>query len=204
MNIPNRLSILRIILVPCMMLFFMVADIPYNYLIATVIFILAAFTDHLDGYIARKYNMVTDMGKFLDPIADKLLTTSALALLAVYHTIPNPYGVIILMLFVARDFTVGMLRQIAAGKGSIISADKLGKLKTVLLYIGIPVLIMYEQTLLLTANEILLNTLMITGYAVVGLACLFNIISGVNYIYKNRHVFLDSQKEKGIKPAKKV
>ena len=90
MNIPNKLSMLRIILIPFMLFFYLADFVPYGKIIAIAIFIVAAFTDMLDGHIARKYNLVTNLGKLLDPIADKLLVMSALLLVVVDYTIPHP------------------------------------------------------------------------------------------------------------------
>ena len=96
MNLPNKLSLSRLIITPIMMFFYLASFIPFGKAIAIGLFIIGAITDFLDGYIARKYNLVTDMGKFLDPIADKLLVTSALILVAVDGTIMAPFGAIAL------------------------------------------------------------------------------------------------------------
>ena len=102
MNLPNKLTLLRIILIPFMMFFYLADFIPYGIgkIVAIAIFILASLTDLLDGKIARKYNLVTDLGKFLDPIADKLLTATALLLILADGTIPAPWGVIIVAIII--------------------------------------------------------------------------------------------------------
>ena len=130
MNLPNKLSLTRLIITPIMMFFYLASFIPFGKIVALVLFILGAITDFLDGHIARKYNMVTNLGKFLDPIADKLLVTTALILVACDGTIIAPFGAIALAIFVGRDLTVDMLRQVAGAKGVVIAADKLGKYKT--------------------------------------------------------------------------
>ena len=126
MNLPNKLTLLRIIMVPffvcCLML-----DFANSNIWATVIFILASLTDLLDGYIARKYNLVTDFGKFADPIADKILVISACVCLVEKAVIPA-WSVLIIIF---REFVISGLRMAAASKNVVIPADKLGKLKTV-------------------------------------------------------------------------
>ena len=129
MNIPNKLTFLRIFLIPVMMFFYLLDSFQFGKIVAALIFIIAIITDLLDGHIARKYNMVTDLGKFLDPIADKLLVTASLLLLITDGTIPAPYGVIALFIILSRDFIVGVLRQMAATKRNVIAADNLGKNK---------------------------------------------------------------------------
>ena len=141
MNLPNRLTMLRIILIPFMMFFYLASFIPFGIgkIVALVIFIVAALTDLLDGKIARKRNLVTDLGKFLDPIADKLLTSAVLFMLIVDGTIPAPYGVIVVTIIIAREFMVSALRLIAASKGTVLAADIWGKTKTFVQMIAIPV-----------------------------------------------------------------
>ena len=139
MNLPNRLTLMRIILIPFMMFFYLANFIPYGIgkLVALVIFIVAALTDLLDGKIARKRNIVTNFGKFLDPIADKILTSTVLLLIIADGTIPNPWGAIIVTIIIAREFMVSALRQLAASKNKIISADYFGKFKAVLQFFSL-------------------------------------------------------------------
>ena len=106
MNLPNKLSLLRIILIPFMLFFYLATFVPYGKIIALAIFIIAALTDMLDGKIARKYNLVTNLGKLLDPIADKLLVMSALLLVVVDYTIPHPYGVIIAITIIVANINI--------------------------------------------------------------------------------------------------
>ena len=133
MNLPNKLTMLRILLIPVFMVFVEWDSLPGHILWAFVIFVAASLTDFVDGYIARKNNMVTDFGKFMDPLADKILVTAALV-----YFIPlglAPAWVVILIL--AREFLVTSLRLIAAGKGIVIAADKWGKYKTAVTMITI-------------------------------------------------------------------
>ena len=130
MNLPNKLTLLRFVLVPVFMVF-MYIDNPYSYLIGLIVFAVASFTDFLDGSIARKYNMVTDFGKFMDPLADKLLTTVAL----IYLCLNGFCHEVVICIVLAREFAVSGIRLIAAAnpKGSKVSAaGMMGKAKTVL------------------------------------------------------------------------
>ncbi len=130
MNLPNKLTLLRFALVPVFMVF-MYIDNPYSYLIALIVFAAASFTDFLDGSIARKYNMVTDFGKFMDPLADKLLTTVAL----IYLCLNGMCHEVVICIVLAREFAVSGIRLIAAANpkgGKVIAAGMMGKMKTVL------------------------------------------------------------------------
>lgn len=191
MNIPNRLSLTRLIITPIMMFFYLATFIPYGKFVALGLFIIGAITDFLDGHIARKYNMVTNLGKFLDPIADKLLVTSALILVACDGTIVSPYGAIALAIFVGRDLAVDMLRQVAGAKGVVIAADKLGKYKTFSQDIAFPLLILYSALKTLEVNATILAVFMWVAYGFLILATLLTIISLINYLAKNRAVFSD-------------
>lgn len=192
-NIPNRLSLLRLILVPVMLVCFLV-DFPYHIFVTLGIFIIASITDFLDGYIARKYNMITDIGKFLDPIADKTLATTALMIIAVFNLIPQPYGIICLFLFVTRDLVINALRQIASAKGVIVSADKWGKYKSFILDIAIPVVLLFKALLDANVNATAVNIVMWAGYSLMILASVLNIISCINYLIKNRAVLQQNSK----------
>ncbi len=127
MNLPNKLTLLRMILIPIFLLMASVDAIPYNLTIATLIFMVAAYTDHLDGKIARRDNLITNFGKFMDPLADKLLVTSALIALVERSEI----GAWVAVVIIAREFAVTGLRTIAANEGVVISASVWGKTKTV-------------------------------------------------------------------------
>ena len=144
MNLPNKLTLSRIILIPFMMFFYLASFIPYGIgkIVALAIFIVAALTDLLDGKIARKYNLVTNLGKFMDPIADKVLTTAVFILLIADSTIARPWGAIIVTIIVAREFMVSALRLLAATKGKVLAADIWGKAKTMTQMIALPIFIL--------------------------------------------------------------
>ena len=126
MNTANKLTVFRIILVPFFVLFMLTQFTKYNQLIALIIFVVASITDHFDGHIARKYNMITTFGKSMDPIADKLLVSSALICLTALGSIPA-WAVIVIIL---REFAVSGLRLVAAENGGVIAAAGWGKAKT--------------------------------------------------------------------------
>ena len=193
MNLANKLTLLRIVLIPFFIVCFYIPNlvfntidlnhyqIPYAYIIALVIFLIAAITDFIDGYIARKYNMITDFGKFMDPLADKLLVTAALLML-LEHTLVSGWVVFIIL---AREFIVTGFRMLAASKGIVIAAGWLGKIKTVVQFI------MISTLLLLNYPFELLN--LPVDQIFVALAVILTIASGVEYIYQNRQILKDTK-----------
>ena len=124
MNLPNKLSLLRVLLIPVMVLLMYLPGIPCIFL-STAVFGLAAFTDYLDGHIARRDGLVTDFGKFIDPVADKLLVLSALVMLSWHKLLPA--WIVVIVLF--RELAVDGLRLVAVEQGRVIAAGKLGKIK---------------------------------------------------------------------------
>ncbi|MBX4265379.1 CDP-diacylglycerol--glycerol-3-phosphate 3-phosphatidyltransferase [Clostridium estertheticum] len=174
MNLANKLTMIRIFLVPIFLLFIAAKGIPYGRELATIIFILASLTDKLDGYIARSRNQITNFGKFMDPLADKLLVTAALVSLVELHIV---YGWVA-MIIIAREFAVSGLRTIAASEGKVIAASKWGKLKTVIQIVAI-------ITALINLSYVN-NTLNIFTDVFMGSAVIITIISGVDYFVKNK------------------
>ena len=198
MNLPNKLTMLRIVLIPFMMFFYLADFIPYGIgkIMAIAIFIIASLTDLLDGKIARKRNLVTDLGKFLDPIADKLLTATAFLLIMADGTIPAPWGVIVVAIIIAREYTVSALRQIAATKGIVLAADMWGKIKTVVQMIALPVsmLVAYLKICGFASTTVVL-VFAIISYVLIGFATLLTVMSGIHYLVKNRECFKDKTAE---------
>lgn len=195
MNLPNKLSLLRICLIPLMLIIFYVEALPIRFIITAVIFALAAFTDFLDGYIARKYNMVTDFGKFIDPIADKILVLSAFVIMLTNPIILSgplgyTFGAVIggvgVTIIVAREMTVSVLRMIAAEKGIVLAAEKIGKLKTLVTDFAIILLF-------ITAELICLGTVYLVFYyislALYIISVILTIYSGIFYLVKNKELF---------------
>ncbi|MBQ4097712.1 MAG: CDP-diacylglycerol--glycerol-3-phosphate 3-phosphatidyltransferase [Clostridia bacterium] len=186
MNLPNKLTILRLLMIPIFAAVFYLSMIPYNYLISAVIFVLAALTDFLDGYIARKHNLVTDLGKFLDPIADKVLVSTALIIMLLPSAgvvILPFYAGIAVAIILARELIVSGFRIIAASKGKVLAADKLGKIKTFLQDVAIVVLLVGANV-----DPGLYSVLNIVGLIMLGVATLLTIISGTECIVKNREI----------------
>lgn len=197
MNLPNKISMTRIIAIPFVMFFYLADFIPnaIGKIIALVLFAVIAFTDLVDGKIARSRGLVTDLGKFLDPIADKLLMTTGLLLILADGTMIAPWGVIMTIIIVAREFIVSALRQIAATKNVVLAADMLGKIKANFQPVAIAffmLLAIHNVTPFLGSFEF---AYVIICYVLMGIATLLTIISGVNYLVKNRAVFKENKKE---------
>ena len=211
MNLANKLTIFRIILVPVMMLVPVLGlnqelwGIPLTYLIIDLIFIIASITDKLDGYIARSRNQITTFGKFLDPLADKILVLSALVILVEYGKIPSWIPIIVL----AREFIVSGYRLIAVEKGGkVISASIWGKLKTVTQMIGIIFAFLDKFNFgefifrVSTQAEAQINSAsiyMTTGQYIINiittivliLSVIATIFSGINYLKDGKDLFKD-------------
>jgi CDP-diacylglycerol--glycerol-3-phosphate 3-phosphatidyltransferase len=176
-------------MIPVFVAVFYLTIIPYNYLISAVIFVLAALTDFLDGHIARKYNLVTNLGKFLDPIADKVLVSTALIimLLPFGNTVILPfYAGIAVAIIIARELIVSGFRIIAASKGMVLAADKLGKIKTFIQDVAVVVLLVGASVM-----PNLYSIVNIVGLILLGIATILTIISGAECIIKNRAVLKD-------------
>ena len=189
MNLPNKLTLTRILLVPVFMIFVSLGQYitpsynPRYYLIAGLIFAVASFTDFLDGHLARKWNMVTDFGKFADPLADKLLTTVAF----IYMMRDGVCSPVVLCIILAREFAVSGLRMVAAGAkdGKVIAANMWGKVKTVLQMLSI---IFYFFGMAIAANVSWDATVLVVGASVVlcWLVAAVTAISGIKYLWDNR------------------
>lgn len=204
MNLPNKLSILRILLIPLMVAVFLIPSMPYKFLIVAVIFTLSSITDFLDGYIARKYNLVTDLGKFLDPIADKILVLTSLILIIADPTILSGAfaslgilskenclilyqvsGVVGVSIIVAREMIVTVLRMLASSKGKVLSAEKVGKVKTFVTDVAICLLFIARQFITITFGVVVY----FIGFALFIISVVLTVYSGVYYIVKNKDVF---------------
>lgn len=177
MNLANKITIARILLVPIFM-FFLLTNIPYGVTIAALIFIIAALTDSLDGYIARSRNQITKLGKFMDPLADKLLVTAALVSLVQMDRLPAWVTVII----ISREIIVSVFRAVAASEGIVIAASPWGKAKTVSQIVAI---------LALLFNNFPFSLLNIPFDTIaVWAAVILTVISGFDYINKNKQVLM--------------
>jgi len=180
MNLPNKLTLLRILLIPVFVIIMML-DFTNHYLMACLIFIIASITDALDGHIARKNNLVTDFGKFMDPLADKLLVISALICMIESNLVAGWMVIII----VARELTVSILRAIAAADGKVISASGGGKIKTISQMLAIIILLLGANI----DNSMLLQV----GTIFMLIATMLTLYSGADYLYKNKELFMNSK-----------
>lgn len=195
MNLPNKLTVLRIILVPLFMVALLVSSIPYNYLIALIIFALASFTDMLDGKIARRKDLITDFGKFSDPLADKILVMSAfVCFIELGFT-----GAVVVMLILFREFAVTSIRLVAASKGKVVAANIFGKAKTVSQMVAIILVLIFQFILQLPSvcasqNFVTLSqTLNIIGSIFIWISAILAIISGIIYIWQNREFIKEAK-----------
>lgn len=193
MNLPNKLTLSRILLIPVFVVIsylqnlltgsveILTFNVPVINLYLIIVFIIASSTDFLDGMIARKYNMVTTFGKLMDPLADKLLVTSALLIMVEYGLIPAWIPIVIL----SREFLVTGIRTLAVNEGKVIAASNIGKLKTVSQMIMIPVVFFLNTTYDVTTF----------GFADfwIYLATLLTIVSGLDYFIKNKDIILASK-----------
>lgn len=188
MNLPNKITMLRILLIPVFLIFMIPLPnwtnkyevlnkfnnfvLNYGNMVAVVIFIIASITDGIDGYIARKYNQVTHLGIFLDPIADKIMVISALIVLVEQNKLSSWITIVV----IAREFIVTAFRLIASDKKTVIAANKSGKIKTI------------TQMALIIATLIIGSGHIINVLAI--LVLLITVYSGFTYIYSNRHILI--------------
>ena len=198
MNLPNKITLSRICLIPVFAVVFFLDMIPYNYFIAGVIFVVAACTDFIDGHIARSRGLVTNLGKFLDPIADKVLVAAAFIFLLVRQETLTVlwqgdwvivYAGVCVAIILARELIVSGFRMVAASAGLVLAADKVGKIKTTFQDISVAMLLFGADFFGVTAASRVLNGI---GIVSLGIATLLTIWSGVSYIVKNRVVFKES------------
>jgi len=192
MNLPNKITISRIFLIPVFLVVLLVdfswgdmtllgVTLPVAHFVGALIFILASTTDWIDGYYARKYNLVTDLGKFLDPLADKLLVSSALIVLVDFELAPAWITIVI----IAREFAVTGLRLVLAGGGEVVAANMLGKVKTWAQIVAISALLLHNmifELISLPLDDISL-----------WVALIFTVWSGWDYFAKNKQVFVSSK-----------
>lgn len=188
MTTANKLTLLRVLLIPIMIVFMYIESMKsqtgffgmtLDRLWISILFIIASFTDFLDGYIARKYNQITTFGKFLDPIADKVLVM--VAFLYLMQIMPDRVPLWAVMIVIIREFAVTGIRLLAVEKGKVIAASPYGKLKTATTMLALIILLFNDFGLPVIIGDILF-------YA----AILFTVISGLDYLFKNKHIVLES------------
>ncbi|MFD3445536.1 CDP-diacylglycerol--glycerol-3-phosphate 3-phosphatidyltransferase [Microbacteriaceae bacterium 4G12] len=192
MNLPNKITISRIFLIPVFLIVMLVpfhwggykigdVTLPVQHLVGALIFIIASATDWVDGYYARKHNLVTNLGKFLDPLADKLLVSAALITLVEFQYVPAWMVIVI----ISREFAVTGLRLILAGTGEVVAANMLGKIKTWTQIVAISAYLLHNVPLQFLPFSIAKVSMWV--------AVIFTLISGWDYFWKNRGVFINSK-----------
>ena len=177
MNLPNKLSLMRVLLVPVLVIVYYI-NTDWALMFLAPIFVVASLTDFLDGYIARKYNLVTQFGKFIDPLADKMIVMTALLLLSDAGLVPMWITIVIM----TREFIVTGIRLITVGEGKVIAASKLGKLKTASTMIAIILLLMYPYA----------DIFATIGIYILYIGLAFTVISLIDYYVKNKTEIMSS------------
>ena len=176
MNLPNKLTLFRVFLIPVFVVFMLVSVTgPYDKWIALAIYVIACLTDMLDGKIARKYNLITDFGKFMDPLADKLLVCSAMICLIELGRLPAWIVIVI----ISREFIISGFRLVAADNGVVIAARWWGKFKTVF---------QMAMTILMIAD---IEALRPVTRIVMWIALILTVVSLIDYLWKNKGVLKD-------------
>jgi len=192
MNLPNKITISRILLIPIFIVILSISfdwgtytldgeAYPITHIVAAILFLIASITDWLDGYLARKYNLITNMGKFLDPLADKLLVSAAFIMLVELDLVQAW----IVILIISREFAVTGLRLVAAGEGIVLAASSMGKLKTASQLIAIALLLLHNFPFVYLSLPV--------DIIMVYVALVLTIWSGIDYFIKNWHVLRDSK-----------
>lgn len=213
MNTPNKITLVRLLLLPIIIFFYLADFVPYGKLVATIVFIIAALTDALDGHIARKHNLVTDLGKFFDAIADKVLIMTGMILIisgpltgsapVVY---PSWLGIICVIIMLAREFIISALRQVAATKGKVLAAENSGKIKATIQDIAVIGYMAFAFVIddiipITQMNETALAAVRFILMILFVVATVLTIYSGTSYLIKNRKVFVDEKARKDNAPS---
>ena len=191
MNLPNKITLFRMFLIPVLVVIDLIPSLKeieyFGYLtlaniIMVVIFLIGAISDFFDGYLARKHNLVTSFGKFMDPLADKLLVFAALILLLKQNNVLAPWVVIVML---GREFVVSGLRMLAAEKGEVIAAGLLGKIKTNIQFLLIVLLLLFGETNI--------HLVWIVNYIVMAAAVVSTLWSGIDYVVKGKNIIFESK-----------
>ena len=209
MNLPNRITLCRLCLIPVFVFFYLADFIPYGKLVAALLFVIACLTDFLDGHIARKRNLVTTLGSFFDTVADKLLVMSGFLVVVAYPItanggvrpdspiiFPDYLGIIVAIIVIARELMIMALKSLAASKGVIMHADMYGKVKATFQFITLIyyfILAFLVQGFYSSVEGTAWTVLCIIGYVLLAVTLILTIISGFNYIWKNRQVLKDAK-----------
>lgn len=187
MNLPNKLTVVRICMVPVFVFFMLAEFVPYRYILAFVIFSLASYTDHLDGKIARSRNLITNFGKLMDPLADKILVMSAL-ICFVKLGFASTACVIVIMF---REFAVTSIRLVAVEQGNVIPANNWGKAKTISQMVAVITILVLQSLLQLNLFTSSTGMMLLTGNALIYIATFLTLISGIIYARDAAYLFTD-------------
>lgn len=179
MNLPNKITIARVFMIPIFLIIYLTNVLPYSNVIAAVIFVIAALSDALDGYLARKYKLVTNFGKFADPLADKLLVGAALICFVQFQLVPA----YIIIIIISREFIISGFRLVAADNGVVIAASNIAKFKTTAQMI-------MSVLLILNLDNGFFNIL---EQIFIYLSLVLTIVSLIDYLYKNKSVLKDKK-----------
>lgn len=182
MNLPNKLTMLRVCMIPFFIFFLLSPSVAYGNYIACGIFILASLTDWFDGFLARKYNLVTNFGKFMDPLADKLLVSSALICFTAMDSVKLPAWIVIVI--ISREFIISGFRLIASDNGIVIAASYWGKFKTVSQMVMSILLIIHLDN----------NAFHVAEQIFIYISVILTVVSLVDYIVKNRNVLTEGSR----------
>ncbi|MGB8455385.1 MAG: CDP-diacylglycerol--glycerol-3-phosphate 3-phosphatidyltransferase [Anaerocolumna sp.] len=180
MNLPNKITIARVFMIPVFLIIYLVPDIPYGNYFAAAVFIVACLTDALDGYLARKYHLITNFGKFMDPLADKLLVSAALICFVELRLIPAW----IIIVIISREFIISGFRLVASDNGVVIAASYIAKFKTTAQMI---------MSVLLIIN-LDLSFFNLLEQIFIYLSLILTVVSLVDYLYRNRKVLSENNK----------
>ena len=196
MNLPNKLTLLRCILTP-VFLACVIVEFPFHYGAALLVFIIASLTDYFDGRIARKRNLITNLGKFLDPLADKALTTAAfIGFVHMFSSRSLPWALFIIL---AREFAVTSVRLLAAKDGVVVAASFSGKLKTVMQMVSIIYMLAFRQAVRINAVRDFIggNTGVMwgsrIGLVLIWVSVIATVVSGIQYIWQFKHYFKEEK-----------
>lgn len=191
MNLPNKLTLLRVCVVPFFVLFLMVPQISHHYLLAGIVFGAASYTDHLDGKLARKSGQITNFGKFMDPLADKILVSSALICFVGLELAP----VWMVLLIIFREFMISFIRLIAAEEGKVVASNIWGKVKTVTQIVAVSAVLLLEyiqELLVLVGRYMVAVAVEDVFWWIEWLAMLaatgMSVFSGAVYLRQNFHL----------------
>ena len=197
MNIPNKLTLIRCILTP-IFLACLIINFPLHYGVALIVFIVASLTDYFDGKIARKKGLVTNLGKFLDPLADKALTTAAfIGFVHLFNSTTLPWA---LFLILAREFAVTSVRLLAAKDGVVVAASFAGKMKTVMQMVAIIYMLTFRQAIRFAVVRRFIGNAGVLwgsrlGMAFIWISVIATIVSGIQYIWQLRGYFKEEKAE---------